>query len=739
MLKIICTTFFSLLLLLSSANNVYATHADSFTKGKHSNKQDYSYDGSDMARFVILNQAKERKDELMDSIEHWPEQQARILHNLTNDRDSDQVLTLLAIFCLMLLVAFIAERIVIYKMNRFYHRLTKHNKGNWGDSLKLLLINSSFQFLGLAIFTIVAGAIAIYNYEEGDSFRILSLHALGLVMKIRILSIILKLILAPYSAGLRLLKMECEDARRLFYSILAFLSLYLVITTFWRMLALFSLDPIMFALLVPLTGFVLNICSISLVWFNRNVITRMFTKSVVRSSNFTQILSQVWPTVITFWLLVIWSIWAVNEFLGNYEEAARISAAWWLTFSFPILDRIIFVLLSQLKRISWLQSHSYEKRCDIFIHRVIIAIRVIVLVRVINLTDSSFGYNAWEMLADNFGGILKMSLDVVVVLILAYALWEIIQSAIERHLPHDVNAEKEDDGLSSLEGDGGGSGASRSETLLPLVRSFLLVFLMVSVILTILSIMGVEIGPLLAGAGIIGIAVGFGAQKLVQDVISGIFFLLDDAFRRGEYIEAAGLRGTVERISVRSIRLRHHLGAVQTIPFSEIATVRNLSRDWITMKLEFRLDYRTDVEVVRKLIKKVGLKMLEHPEYGKFFLLPLKSQGVIRVEESALIFRMKFTCVPGEQWIIRREAFTKVKDSLKKNGIEFAHRSVHVLMHDKANETKPEAASGVSIKKDEIKDAIEQNNALKGPLAGAAASAVTNEMRRQDKIDQDFD
>ncbi|MEH6446316.1 MAG: mechanosensitive ion channel family protein [Oceanospirillaceae bacterium] len=751
MFKVICTIFFSLLLLVSSVNNAYATHTDSFAKGNNGGEQDYSYDGSDMARFVILNQAKQRKDELMDSMEHWPEQKARIIHNLTNDRDFDQILTLLAIFCLMLLVAFIVERIVIYKMNRFCHRLTEQNAGNWGNSLKLLLVNASFQFLGLAIFAFIAGAIAAYNYGEGDSFRILSLHALGLVIKIRILSIVLKLMLAPYAAGLRLLKMECEDAKRLFYSILAFLSLYLVITTFWRMLGLFSLDPIMFALLVPTTGFLLNICSIALVWFNRNVITRMFTQSVVRSSNFTQILSQIWPTVITFWLLVIWTIWAVNEFLGNYAEAARISAAWWLTFSFPILDRIIFVLLSQLKRISLLQSHSYEKRCDIFIHRVIIALRIIVLVLVINLTDSSFGYNAWQMLADNFGGILKKSVDVVVVLILAYAVWEVIQSAIERHLPHDVNASK-DDGLSSLEGDGGGSGASRSETLLPLVRSFLLVFLMVSVTLTILSIIGVEIAPLLAGAGIIGIAVGFGAQKLVQDVISGIFFLLDDAFRRGEYIEAAGLRGTVERISVRSIRLRHHLGAVQTIPFSEIATVRNLSRDWITMKLEFRLDYRTNVEVVRKLIKKVGLQMLEHPEYGQFFLLPLKSQGVIRVEESALIFRMKFTCVPGEQWIIRREAFTKVKDSLKKNGIEFAHRSVHVLMHDQSTETTPEAAvplatplttPAVSIKKEELKSAMEQNDAvnvaLKGPLAGAAASQVIDEMKRQDKIDQDFD
>jgi len=236
--------------------------------------------------------------------------------------------------------------------------------------------------------------------------------------------------------------------------------------------------------------------------------------------------------------------------------------------------------------------------------------------------------------------------------------------------------------------------------------------------------LGVEIAPLLAGAGIIGIAVGFGAQKLVQDVISGIFFLLDDAFRRGEYIEAADLRGTVERISIRSIRLRHHLGAVQTIPFSEISTVRNLSRDWITMKLEFRLDYRTDVEKVRKLIKKVGITMLEHPEYGQHFLLPLKSQGVTRVEESALIFRMKFTCIPGEQWVIRREAFRLVKDSLKANGIEFAHRSVHVLMQNNDSGS--------------VDQTVIESDSLKTQLAGAAAFEGSEAIKRHDKMDDDL-
>ncbi|EPJ49600.1 MAG: mechanosensitive ion channel family protein [Osedax symbiont Rs2] len=726
MRKIVNLFMVALLLSLLGTTSAWANHADSFPRNQPHIQKNIEYNGSDMVKFVFLNKAKQRKEQLLHSMQSWPEQQALLIHNMTNDRGFGGLFSLLSIFLLIMGSGYLVERLFSFKMNLTCNRIAAQKESRWGDSFSFTLMRGIFNLLSLGVFGLVCSVFAIYMYESSDPFRLLSLQGIALILKIRVVAIFLNLIFAPYAAGQRLIILQSHSARRLYYWILSFISLYLIITTFWRILAHFQLEPIMFAMLVPISGLILNVASVSFVWFNRKDITRMFTNKTVHDSSVTQVFSQIWPTIITFWLIVIWTIWAANEFLGNYQQAEQLTPAWWLTFSFPILDRIIFVLLSQLKRISWLQSHSFEQRCDIFISRVMIAIRVILLAVVIYLVDSSFGYNAWEMLASQFGGYLKMSVDVVVVIILAYAAWEVIQSAIERHLPLNIAVEKEN-GLSSLEGDGGGAGASRSETLLPLVRSFLLVFLFVSVTLTVLSILGVEIAPLLAGAGIVGIAVGFGAQKLVQDVISGIFFLLDDAFRRGEYIEAAGLRGTVERISIRSIRLRHHLGAVQTIPFSEIATVRNLSRDWITMKLEFRLSYQTDVEKVRKLIKKVGQKMLLHPEYGEYFLLPLKSQGVIRVEESALIFRMKFTCIPGEQWLIRRDAFRLVKDALESNGIEFAHRSVHVLMQP--GEREP------------AKAAAEQTADIALQRAGAAAitSATAASARRNSKIDDEDD
>lgn len=689
---------------------------------------EYKYNNEDMARFIFLQDAENRKKQLSESLARWPEQQARLIQNLTAGRGIEGLYTLFGIFTLMMATGLTVERIASYKMNAASRRLADEKNSSFTDNLNYFIMQLVFKLVGIAIFVAVSGAIAAYVYEFRDPFRILSLHMLVLIVKIRVLSILLRLVLAPYEHGNRLFKIACVPARKLYFSIMIFMIAYLSITSVWRILGHFDIEPIMFALIIPGSGFILNIMSIGFLWYNRKTFAELFTEGKSYNSSFARFLTQAWPMVLTVWLVVIWFIWATYEFLGYFAQSETLTPVWWLTFTFPILDRLVFVALTQLKRIAWLQSHSFERRCDKFIRRVMIALRVIFFTIILYLMDASFGYNAWQTIASSLGRFLEMFLDVLVVLILAYAIWEVIQSAIERHLPYDIAcAGQNQGGLSSLEGDGGGAGASRSETLLPLVRSFMLVFLLASVLLTVLSILGVEIAPLLAGAGIVGIAVGFGAQKLVQDVISGIFFLLDDAFRRGEYIEAANLRGTVERISIRSISLRHHLGAVQTIPFSEIATVRNLSRDWITMKLEFRLDYHTDVEKVRKLIKKVGQKMQEHPEYGPHFLLPLKSQGVIRVEESALIFRMKFTCVPGEQWVIRREAFRLVKEALKANDIEFAHRSVHVLMQN----NEPE--------KGNLKEAIEQSDALTPQLAGAAASSVTNAIQRNDKIDSDFD
>lgn len=269
--------------------------------------------------------------------------------------------------------------------------------------------------------------------------------------------------------------------------------------------------------------------------------------------------------------------------------------------------------------------------------------------------------------------------DVAIILIVAAVAWALVERTIRRFVLREEAKARAEASDHAIDEDGlGGMVTSRFGTLLPLIRGFILSVLAAVTIMVVLSSMGLDIGPLLAGAGVVGIAIGFGAQALVRDIISGIFFLIDDAFRVGEYVEFGEIRGQVEQISIRSMRLRHHRGAIHTIPFGELRSITNYNRDWAIYKQEFRLPYETDPEKVRKIIKKVGLRLLEDPELGPKFIQPLKSQGVFKIEEGALIVRTKFMCKPREQFIIRKAVFQEVKKDLYNAGIELAQRRVQI-------------------------------------------------------------
>ncbi|MEL6766129.1 MAG: mechanosensitive ion channel family protein [Pseudomonadota bacterium] len=270
--------------------------------------------------------------------------------------------------------------------------------------------------------------------------------------------------------------------------------------------------------------------------------------------------------------------------------------------------------------------------------------------------------------------------DVVDILFIGYIAFHAARIWLDQKI-RDEGADDDQAGA-MLDGEGGGAGATRVATLLPLIRNFILTIIGVTVLLLVAIEMGVNVAPLFAGAGVVGLAIGFGAQTLVRDIISGAFFLLDDAFRKGEYIDVGSVKGTVEKISLRSFQLRHHLGMLHTIPFGEVQFLTNFSRDWVMMKLPLRLTYDTDVEQVRKLVKKLGVSLLDDPTIGHLFIQPLKSQGVIQMEDSAMIVRVKFMTKPGDQWVVRKRVYMEIRNLFDREGIKFAHREVTVRIPD---------------------------------------------------------
>ncbi len=266
--------------------------------------------------------------------------------------------------------------------------------------------------------------------------------------------------------------------------------------------------------------------------------------------------------------------------------------------------------------------------------------------------------------------LIRGGLSAVVIILVADFLWRLARALIDHKIAGAV-------GAADIEGEEARRRA-RLRTLLPILRNMLLVVVIAVAAMMVLSALGVEIGPLIAGAGVIGVAVGFGAQTLVKDIISGVFYLLDDAFRVGEYIQSGSYKGTVESFSLRSVKLRHHRGPLYTVPFGELGAVQNMSRDWVIDKMQIGVTYDSDLDKAKKLIKQIGKDLAADPEFGPKILEPLKMQGVEQFGDYAIQIRMKMMTKPGEQFPIRRKAFAMIKKAFDANGINFAFPTVQV-------------------------------------------------------------
>lgn len=258
--------------------------------------------------------------------------------------------------------------------------------------------------------------------------------------------------------------------------------------------------------------------------------------------------------------------------------------------------------------------------------------------------------------------------DTFVFISVAYVAWQIACFYIARKLggPAGNNAAQP-------------SGPeSRLRTMLPLARVALGITIAVLTILTILSRLGVNIGPLIAGASVLGLAVSFGSQTLVRDIVSGIFYLADDAFRIGEYVDAGKAKGTVEGFTLRSIKLRHQNGPLHIVPFGQLGSVTNYSRDWITLKFNLRIVRDSDLEFVRKTTKKIGVEMMADPTLEPYILEPLKMQGVTDILDNALVVRFKVMVRPGNPTLVQRQAVKRMISRFAEVGIKFPSSTVTV-------------------------------------------------------------
>ncbi len=287
---------------------------------------------------------------------------------------------------------------------------------------------------------------------------------------------------------------------------------------------------------------------------------------------------------------------------------------------------------------------------------------VVYIIAVFSILEA-WGLGALGWLFSPAGGLLISELATLfLIIVLAFLLWEIVSAFIERSLAREA----------------AGGGSTRKLTLLPLFKNIVRITLVVIASMLVLSQIGINIGPLLAGAGVIGLAIGFGAQTLVRDVITGAFILIEDAISIGDWVEAGGHSGTVERLTVRTLTLRDLAGTVHVIPFGDVTTVTNYNRDYGYALIDAGVAYRERYGDVVQALQDVAVSLRQDPAWGPDITGDLEVFGMNKLGDSAVEIRVRIKTRPMRQFAIRRVFLEHMKQVFDERGIEipFPHRTV---------------------------------------------------------------
>lgn len=471
------------------------------------------------------------------------------------------------------------------------------------------------------------------------------------------------IILAPENAHLpegrekplRLLPMGDADARFWYRSWRVFVCYFLVCWALLSILPDLRVSPFVSLIFSYIAGIGLLALGIWTVW----------QRPAVEGENPMRSRMRRW--LVSNYLILLWLVWA-----------AGLEGIFWLGLYAIILPGIL-AIADRIAQTLARPRAEVAAQSPVIPVLIISGIRAAILALAVGWLVVVWQFNATEIATGDTvaSRIIRGLFNGAIILLVADLLWRVAKAYIDWRLELsavDASTGHEPADISPAEA----ARRGRMRTLLPIFRNMLAVLLATVAGLMVLSGLGVAIGPLIAGAGIFGVAIGFGSQTLVKDVLSGVFYMLDDAFRIGEYIQSGSYMGTVESFSLRSVRLRHHRGPVFTIPFGSLGAVQNMSRDWAIAKFTLRVPFDTDLAKAKKLVKQVGVAMLADPDIAPNLIETIKMKGVETIGEYGIELSFAFMARPGQQASIRRRAYAMIRDTFGANGIDFARPTVKV-------------------------------------------------------------
>jgi small conductance mechanosensitive channel len=557
--------------------------------------------------------------------------------------------------------------------------------------LPFLVARTILDLIPIAVFAGGAyGALSLV--DAGKAATLLALTIVNALLVVRAALALARALLVPRAPSLRVLDLGNLTAAYLFVWVRRLVTVGVYGAFALEAAPLLGLPAPAHAIFLILLGLIIAVMLIALVMQNRRPVASWLrggqeadseedvpsaSQSPGRSARTSPGISSlrgrfadIWHVLAVLYLVASYLVWAL-DMEGGFEfllRATLLSALVLIVATLAAIGvrrmvRRIFTISADLKS----TYPMLEDRANRYLPAIQTVLRAVIVAFAAVAILQAWGIDAFGWLAGPSGRrVVSGALTIAIILVAALLFWEVVSSAIERY-------------LGQLDHDQHVGGSARVRTLLPLARKAILVVLIVLVALVVLSELGINIAPLLAGAGVIGLAIGFGAQTLVKDIITGLFILIEDAVAIGDIVDVAGHVGVVEGLSIRSIRLRDIAGTVHTVPFSEVTTVRNMSKDYSYALIDAGVSYREDVDEVIGVLEEVGETARADADLADSIIEPLEVMGVNELADSAVIVRVRLKTLPGKQYMVRRGFYRLMKQAFDERGIEipFPHTTLY--------------------------------------------------------------
>ena len=547
------------------------------------------------------------------------------------------------------------------------HRLALRAGDRLFRRIRFAAVRLALDLLPIIAFGLVALAVAGWAAPIPTA-RLALLAIINATLISMAGAVIARFLFSPIEPGLRLFPLSDSTAVYLYIW-----SRRMIVVGVWGYVLLetamlFGLPQSGYIVAAKLLGLVLTGLLIILMLQNREAVAHWIRgrapaeggRRIVPDAVRTR-LAEIWHVAVIAYLVGIYAVWAFNIADGMFYLVratiitllvigAVAAGERWLPRLFNRFSGLDAALVTRYP----LVAARANRYVPILRRLVVYAVRIVACLLIL----AAWRVDVAGILFGEIGrNVLSRAADITIVLVLALVAWEILGGIIYARLN-----QRDDSGYSMLR-------SARARTLLPLVRNVLLILISVMASLVILSEIGINIAPLLAGAGVVGLAVGFGAQSLVKDVIAGAFLLFEDTINIGDVVDVGGKSGVVEGMTIRSIRLRDQAGVLHTMNFGTIATISNMTRDYSYYVVDTKVSYRYDPDEIAAVLRETDEELRADAKFKHDVMAPIEIMGLESFADTSFIVRARLRTRPIRQWDVGREFNRRLKHNMDRHGI----------------------------------------------------------------------